>query len=160
MEPQKWTTVDKSEWGDGPWQIEPDKVVWVDAATDLDCMAHRSPSSGAWCGYVGVPNDHPAHGKSYDEVEVDVHGGLTYGNTCDDEATEENGLCHVPLPGRPHDVFWLGFDCAHSMDLAPAMESRYKEMGMSSPMMGTTYRTLVYVMLEVASLAHQLKEAA
>jgi hypothetical protein len=34
-------------------------------------MGHR-------CGYVSVPAEHPMFGKHYDDVEVTVHGGLTY----------------------------------------------------------------------------------
>ena len=33
MEHKTWATVDKSAWGDGPWQDEPDKEQWPDEAT-------------------------------------------------------------------------------------------------------------------------------
>ena len=26
------------DWGEGPWNNEPDHAVWVDEATGLDCM--------------------------------------------------------------------------------------------------------------------------
>jgi hypothetical protein len=29
-------------------------------------------------GYITVPADHPWHGKGYDNINADVHGGLTY----------------------------------------------------------------------------------
>src|SRR5258707_18375 len=49
-------------WPTGPWDAEPfNKVVWVDPATGLDCMLIRG-GMGAWCGYVGVPKEHPWHG--------------------------------------------------------------------------------------------------
>ena len=57
--------VDKSQWGDGPWQSEPDKIQWQDAATGLPCLIVRGPV-GALCGYVGVPKTHPAYGLHYD----------------------------------------------------------------------------------------------
>jgi hypothetical protein len=57
--------VDKSEWGDGPWQSEPDKKQWQDEATGLPCMILRGPS-GSWCGYVGVHPYHPAANLHYD----------------------------------------------------------------------------------------------
>ncbi len=54
----------------GPWSVEPDRAVWVDPDTNLDCMIHRN-NSGALCGYVGVPPDHQWHGKGYDHtIEV------------------------------------------------------------------------------------------
>ena len=39
---EEYRTVDKSEWGPGPWQEEPDKAVWIDERTGLDCMIHRN----------------------------------------------------------------------------------------------------------------------
>jgi hypothetical protein len=163
--------IDKSAWPRGPWDHEPDKVTWVDPATGLDCMINRGPV-GAWCGYVGVPPEHPWHGKDYMQCtlpepcadwcddrycehrpDVSIHGGLTYADACQDTADESRGICHVPEPGRPHDVWWLGFDCAHLHDLAPAME-RYGSYG------GDVYRDEAYVRAEVLSLARQLAEVA
>ena len=64
--------VDKTEWGPGPWQDEPDKKQWQDAATALPCLIVRGPS-GSLCGYVGLPASHRYYGSEYDHVEVDVH---------------------------------------------------------------------------------------
>lgn len=142
---------DKEAWGEGPWVDEPDKVVWVDEATDLDCMIHRN-RVGALCGYVGVGPGHPWHGKHYDECDVEVHGGLTYSDKCQETATEDNGICHVPAPGREHNIWWLGFDCAHSQDVCPAYEARFHdERG--------TYKDIEYVTAQVEALAAQVVEA-
>lgn len=55
----------RDKWPLGPWHEETfDKVVWVDPATGLDCMANRGPM-GNWCGYVGVPPSHPWHNIPY-----------------------------------------------------------------------------------------------
>ena len=62
---------DRGTWPAGPWTDEPDKVVWVDEATGLDCMARRG-GGGAWCGYVGLKADHPWHGKGYSDSEPPV----------------------------------------------------------------------------------------
>lgn len=167
---KSWTTVDKSTWGDGPWRSEPDKIQWIDEETGYDCLIVRGPL-GALCGYVGVPPEHQCHGVDYDRVRaaeededgwsyIDVHGGLTYAGSCNDEAEECKGICHVPLPGRPHDVWWLGFDCAHSMDVVPGMAARERDMGLSTwadPR--STYRSVFYVKREVADLARQLVTA-
>ena len=62
--------VDRSGWGRGPWDDEPmDKTNWIDPATDMDCMTVRN-SGGAWCGYVGIPNDHPLYGASYNNKVI------------------------------------------------------------------------------------------
>lgn len=50
--------VPKDTWGRGPWDQEPDKVQWLDEATDLDALAVRN-AGGGLCGYVGVPPGHP-----------------------------------------------------------------------------------------------------
>ena len=166
-----WTTEDKSEWGDGPWQVEPDKMVWVDLATDLDCMIHRG-NSGALCGYVGVPKGHPWYRKGYlnDEIVVNVHGGLTFSEACDPEATEDHGICHVPEEGRPHDIWWLGFDCAHAFDATPGLDARTRQYAKEmpgfvadvpdSPLFHRTYKDVAYVENEVRNLALQAKAAA
>jgi hypothetical protein len=110
--------IDKSTWGDGPWQTEPDRVDWIQAG--LACMALRHPDHGHWCGYVGVPREHPFYGKDYREVEnaVPFHGGLTYSGLC------EGSICHVPAAGMPADVWWLGGDFAHAFDYVPGSEAR------------------------------------
>ena len=62
---------------------------------------------------------------------------------------------HVGRPGEPDDVYWLGFDCHHCDDYAPAFAVRGKEIGcMGHP--GDVYRDLEYVEGECASLARQL----
>lgn len=60
------------------------------------------------CGYVGVPEKHPAHGQDYDHVDAEVHGGLTYG-----DSNKE-----YPIPDETNR-WWFGFDCAHLGDDMP-----------------------------------------
>lgn len=175
MTERVYTTVDKSEWGDGPWQDEPDKIQWTDAETGLPCLVKRHSSLGHLCGYVGVSEGHPAFEKDYDDVRVaggsedgwpDVHGGLTYAAHCE-EGDEAMAICHIPEPGQPDHVWWLGFDCAHSGDLSPAMaardRARFEETGdpLWAPLAGheEKYRTVDYVRRECASLARQLAGA-
>lgn len=52
-------------------------------------------------GYVEIPPAHPWCGLEPDEVDVDVHGGLTF--------LDE----HEDLPGAP---MVAGFDCLHAGD--------------------------------------------
>lgn len=161
MKTLEWTTLDKTTWGDGPWQSEPDKRQWQDEATGLPCIAVRNESAGNWCGYVGLPPGHPLHGKSYNDMDVDVHvhGGLTFADTCHDaEDDHSRYVCHLPEPGEPQKVWWFGFDCHHAWDRAPAYDARYKD----HPILGginhdQQYRTLTYVTNQCAALAAQLK---
>ena len=150
MENKTYHTIDKSSWGPGPWQSEPDKVQWAGPETNYPCIAVRQRHSGHWCGYVGVEPDHPAFGKGYDDLDCTVHGGLTYADSCQADRPEEIAVCHVPAPGEPDNIWWLGFDCAHADDLMP----KYYAMGYGS---SGTYRTLQYVQDECRNLAKQLK---
>lgn len=36
-------------------------------------------------GYVLIPEDSPLHGKDYNDIDVDVHGGLTFSELVDAE---------------------------------------------------------------------------
>lgn len=148
---------DRSTWGSGPWDGEPDRVDFQ--TLGYPCLLKRAPL-GHWCGYVAVPPGHPLHGVGYDEVErrvpgLDVHGGLTYSAACAGE------ICHVPAPGEPDNVWWLGFDCAHAGDLSP----RFRMLDESRPetaifarlaFSGDVYRTVDYVARETEKLAAQI----
>lgn len=150
MEQKTYFTIDRGAWPKGPWDTEPDKVQWPDEATGLPCLAVRNRyNSGHWCGYVGVAEGHPAFGLDYNEVDVaDVHGGLTFAAACNPGEGEAQGICHVPGPGEPDHVWWLGFDCHHGFDAAPGDDPRFDY--------GGVYRTLGYVRANCAVLAEQL----
>ncbi len=160
--------IDKSTWGEGPWQTDPDRLEWTHAG--LPCLARRNERHGNWCGYAAVPPGHPLHGKSYHDVELELeaHGGLTYADRCSGE------ICHVPAPGESDEVWWFGFDCAHFRDFLPGMHARLRSYGapfsdvpydhaaayVSPDSMLGMYRTLAYVQVETNHLADQLAEYA
>jgi hypothetical protein len=56
-------------------------------------------------GYVLVPEGHKFHGKHYYDIDVNVHGGLTFGEVIDEG--DDFGW----RPGH-----WIGFDTAHDGD--------------------------------------------
>lgn len=148
METKTYSTIDKSKWPDGPWKNEPDKIQWQDPETGLACLIVRNMSL---CGYVGVAEGHPLFGKSYDEPDVRVHGGLTFADKCQPTETEAHGICHVPAPGEPDLVWWFGFDTGHGGDKIPHVsDGYYGRYG--------TYKDIEYVKAEVTQLAKQLKE--
>lgn len=163
-----WHNTDKADWPRGPWDDEPAKGQWIDADTDLDCLIVRNPM-GALCGYVGVPPGHPLHGVGYNacrglascdgdpivcscrlDLELNVHGGLTFSDSCQTHDDPARGVCHVPEPGRPADVWWLGFDCAHAGDMVPRMDYTID--------VDSRYRDWRYVEREVTNLARQVAE--
>ena len=158
--------IDKSKWPRGEWDNEPDKIQWVDLATGLPCLlVRRGPPRdnpddclGHLCGYVGVPEGHPYFQVAEDDVDVSVHGGLTYAAFCQEE-DRDHGICHIAEPGEPDRVWWLGFDCAHFNDLVPGIQRFLKGEGETRNDY-QIYRTVAFVQAECAELARQLKEAA
>lgn len=133
--------IDRTEWVDGPWDGEVDKVVWVDPDTGLECAAIRN-DMGAWCGYVGVTPDHPLYGADIDRAMglFEVHGGITYAWGHNDR---------IPFD---RDAWVFGFDCAHMDDRMPYLASLSREWEVSH---SGIYRTLGYVVGEVTNLARQ-----
>lgn len=99
-------------------------------------MGHR-------CGYVSVPTEHPWYGKDYNEVDLDVHGGVTYA-------------------GMRDDLWWFGYDCAHLGDARDPelMSDEYKNVlpGRKLNFDGDTVKTLDFCVNECESMAWQLKE--
>lgn len=73
---------------------------------------------GYRCGYVRVPSGHPWEGKDYNEIDANVHGGLTYGDRDKDGS------------------WWIGFDCGHYCD------ARDPSLSMPKPIRALTKATL------------------
>lgn len=152
-------------WGYGEWVEEADECYFLHDG--LDCKVLRIcalkgnranfPLFGGFLdGYVKIPSDHPFFCKCYSDIDVDIHGGLTYGQL-------EN------------DGFWIGFDCAHSFDVVPsliALRNLYKKdsieefkdsieefsVKQSSVIFPKSYRNMDYVIKECKSLADQVKQ--
>jgi hypothetical protein len=138
--------VNRTTWPPGPWDDEGDREQWT-TASGLPGLIARS-RMGMWCGYVAVAADHPYYQRDYADIDdIDVHGGLSYSAAC------QGHICHVPEPGQPDDVWWLGFDCAHIDDVVPVSARFVWEL---SALRHCAYRDMVWVRAEVESLAAQL----
>lgn len=127
--------VDRTGWKSGPWDNEPDEM-----AVQV-CGFHgliRRGVTGALCGYLHIPEGHPWYGLGYDDIDADVHGGLTY--------ARKDSL----RPG----VWVIGFDCNHAGDYTP-----YDTKHGFKLYEGESYKDLLYVHMELADLAEQAKEA-
>jgi len=114
------------------WPIQ-EHVVKLWKAHGFPCAVCRGMV--ALCGYVQVPKGHPAYGKWYDDVDVDVHGGLTFAQ-------------------RTKDGHWLGFDCGHFGDWWGTVENGH---GFEHP--GKIW-TVEDVVQETENLARQFAEMA
>ncbi len=80
-----------------------------------------------------------------------MHGGLTFADSCQETEDESRGICHVPEKGQPDNVWWFGFDCAHSGDVCPKYDLSHSGY--------ETYKNIAYVKLECENLARQLSAA-
>lgn len=154
------------------WKTEPNEVDFT--AEGLPCKLRRGPL-GHWCGYVGVPQDHPWHGLSYNSRVVVPKSWLE--NRTIDSFGVIDLFCHIANPKEPNEVslslalsvhggitysenhapneepdgrFWFGFDCAHAGDLNPSSFERGYAFS------GDVYRNQSYVVAECQSLAAQL----
>ncbi len=81
-----------------PFKIERE---WIHAG--LQCAVTMARERSFRCGYVRVPPGHPLHGASYPTPEVEVHGGLSFGEA--ESCSHEDGV-----------GWWFGFDCGHFLD--------------------------------------------
>lgn len=90
----------KENWPDGEWKAEPDKEDFE--YKGYKCHIKRSDVSGGLCGYVAVSKGSIFYDVDYDDIDLNVHGGVTFGGV-----DEVDGL------------YWIGFDCAHWLDYSP-----------------------------------------
>jgi len=151
---QRRAVFDKSDWGDGAWQTEPDLVMWrAKAPPHYRCMVARS-FFGSLNGYVAIPPGHPAHGVVHQRLKhVPSHRGLSFSG----HATAEHWV--------------LGFDCGHGFDIQPASNARLRQVGALPGFMSgdddgmgevfrMRYRDLPYVREVVEALAAALAKIA
>jgi hypothetical protein len=158
---QAWfMPAEKADLPKGIWQREPDKIQWVDRATGLPCLIVRN-YVGALCGYAGVTPGHPLYRKSrhYEAVEkLHCARDLNYTAGCDHRPHPWQGVCHIPEPGTPDDVWWFGFDCMHAWDLVPGFQHLFDRIDLR--VLGMKYRDVEWVARAVTQLAAQLHQVA
>src|SRR3990167_11279615 len=93
---------------DKPWyelvQDEGGTVYFDGMLHGLRCKIARG--GGSLVAYIGIPHNHEFAFKSYDNIDLDVHGGLAFAGTGVDLGLWNKGL------------YWLGWDYAHMGDRA------------------------------------------
>lgn len=119
------------------WENEPDKVEFE--YLGFKCLILRNPELKTLNGYIGLPKSHPYYGKDYNDIDVEVHGGLTFSGQ----------------GGRwDKHYWWIGFDCAHAGDLMPGADIP----GRITNRWDLSYRNIEYVKNELKHLAEQLTD--
>lgn len=78
------------------------------SASSLDKNTQKlmKDMSNWWCGYVILTSASPHYGKSYDDIDILAHGGLTYSG----------------LPPNAKEGFAIGFDMNHTDDKGGSKE--------------------------------------
>ena len=163
---------DKTKYGvAGPWDNEPDQEHFEHMG--YPCKMKRN-GTGIWCGYVGVPESHPWHGKKYtDDVPVsqgtidrqfDMEKVSTLSMLCQDQNELESGSLQICLAVNAHggltysgagpndsghSDWYFGFDCGHYGDLIPKFLA-------DKIAFDGDYRNAEYVRDECKNLAVQL----
>lgn len=120
-------------------------------ACGYHCLVVGTPM-GHRCGYVGIPIQHSFYGVDYDDIDIEVHGGLTFGDILDSHSSR----------GFEVGLYYLGFDCGHlddGYDIELIKELRGEEAArvFESTNSGHVWTTSE-VETEVRRLAAQLKQ--
>ena len=63
-------------------------------------------------GYAVIFKGHPMYGKSYNEIPIDVHGGLTFSH----DVNSLNRESFPEITDEMKDGWMIGFDTAHYSD--------------------------------------------
>jgi len=153
-----FTSDDKLKWfGYGEWVEEPDEVefTYKDHQCKVVRVIEKEPYFGSigsacifgghLCGYVRIPSRHPYYYKRFEDMEVDCHNGLMWGECSDGH--------------------WIGFECSHISDYIPSVEKQkltdrsvlamakiFKEFSLFN----SSYKNVDYCVGECISMVDQL----
>lgn len=107
-----------------------------------------------WCGYIVIKPNHPFY-KDKDLEEKSekfyVHGGVTFNAYVSENYLKiltDNNIDNIRI-----NDFIIGFDCGHSGDLIPKMDSIYND-----PIEDDVYRNKEYIIEECKNMINQLDE--
>jgi hypothetical protein len=159
------------------WEIEPDKLDFVDKNTGYKCAILRHPRHRTLNGYVILPEDHIFYGKVFDEVwdndelrHIKVHGGVNFAGYVSETLwsdCEELKNCDGLKIFQESD-YMIGFDCGHYNDFVPGDWFPSKDSEYYFEPSGAVdyewlaergiYRDIEYVMRQCKKLAKQLKK--
>lgn len=144
--------IDRSSWGSGPWDNEPD--FHVVRYRGYKIVLSRS-NLGNWRAYIGVPLKSKWARKEYYD-QINVVGGVTWSET------------ELPWGESEEGMFYIGFDYAHSNDFIPGLplvNSRFNELRekfldlypLFVPFDKRDYKTMKYVIQEMKRVVKKIE---
>jgi hypothetical protein len=153
--------IDKTDWPDGPWKLEPDKMLWIDEDTGYECLIKRIRNISHLCGYVGITKEHPLYKTSLlqfrrDDTLIkyfDVHGMITMsypGKLFSEEPGPDHKLGRTFFDNmpNPNEIWWIGMDFVQNEDIIPIISDDVNDNNGER-----IYRDIGYVTKEVTKLA-------
>jgi hypothetical protein len=127
------------------WKNEPNEL--AGEYKNYVFFVKRNDVMGFLCGYVILPAWHMYYQQDdYFDLELDVHGGVTYADTADN------------LGEFPEVLWTIGFDCGHYLDLIPFMYNRYVQGPGEWRGQRETYKNMDFVIGQCQHLIDQLIE--
>jgi hypothetical protein len=124
---------------------EGDFEEWTDPYSNYLCRISRMIEFQHWNGYVRIPKNHPCYGKHYDDIEVEVHGGLSFA---------DHYFPSYSPPIKDENYYFVGYDTGHAWDRSPRIMIHFSHPRFPDEV----YRTKEYVIEETTKLAKQLKD--
>jgi len=143
-----------SKEGRGRWDDEPSLLDFT--YREYACRITRH-MLGALNGYVAIDVDHAFHAVDYFDVNVSVHGGVTYASyelpltAITDVLNNKEIYIKSPYLNVSKRAWWVGFDCAHAGDIIPKMSRGIQDIM-------DTYKDIEFVKAELKQLVDQLIE--
>lgn len=81
----------------------------------IECTWLEGVTHHGWgCGYIAVPSSHPWFNKTDTELEITIHGGVTW------------AASHLPQY-QPNGLWYIGFDTMHGGDTKENCPKSYCE---------------------------------
>jgi hypothetical protein len=115
-------------------KLEPNYSLYL--YKNVICELRRHKNFFTVNGYIYLTQDHPWYQKDYDDISIDVHGGLTFSQS------------------DPHlDLWCIGFDTNHYGDLGGTSFLLHDEESVEG-----TYRNWEYVKRETENMVQQALE--
>lgn len=69
------------------------------------------------CCYIHIPKENALYGVDYEEIDLCVHGGLTFGDFFSEESADKLGISH--------DDWYIGWDYSHYNDYSGYFSQEY-----------------------------------
>jgi len=138
-------TVDKSDWGVGPWGGEQDLYIIQFIDSNNLCIVNRHPALGTLLGYVLIQPTHPAFGLENEEIDTQfkpyVYGGITWSakylpfqSNSTEYTIPKDFWIHIATY-YDFDNYWaIGFDFMHGIPLwfSPSMKKSLQKLNLKS----------------------------